>query len=150
MSTYLCGLDIGGTFTDCVIVDDRGRVTSAKAPSTPGDFAEGLMNALDAAARKCGQPVAELLAETALVSHGTTVGTNAIVAEAGRPSRARHHPRAQRRSFTSCGARAGSTAARCVRSCTSLKAGSPPPSFPSVSSGASPSAWTASETWSSP
>ena len=80
---YLCGLDIGGTFTDCVIVDDGGRVTSAKAPSTPGDFAEGLMNALEAAARKCGQPVPALLAETALVSHGTTVGTNAIVQKRG-------------------------------------------------------------------
>ena len=83
MPMYLCGLDIGGTFTDCVIVDDGGRVTSAKAPSTPGDFAEGLMNALEAAARKCGQPVPALLAETALVSHGTTVGTNAIVQKRG-------------------------------------------------------------------
>ena len=83
ISVYLCGLDIGGTFTDCVIVDDGGRVVSAKAPSTPGDFAEGLMNALEAAARKCGQPVPALLAETALVSHGTTVGTNAIVQKRG-------------------------------------------------------------------
>ena len=83
MSTYLCGLDIGGTFTDCVLVDDRGRVVSAKAPSTPGDFAEGLMNALAAAARKCGRPVADLLASTSLISHGTTVGTNAIVQKRG-------------------------------------------------------------------
>ena len=83
MSKYLCGLDIGGTFTDCVIVDDDGRVVSAKAPSTPSDFAEGLMNALRIAARKCGQPVAALLAETSLVSHGTTVGTNAIVQKRG-------------------------------------------------------------------
>ena len=83
MSTYLCGLDIGGTFTDCVIVDDGGRVVSAKAPSTPGDFAEGLMSALAAAARKCGQPVSNLLAATSLVSHGTTVGTNAIVQKRG-------------------------------------------------------------------
>ena len=83
MSKYLCGLDIGGTFTDCVIVDDGGRVVSAKAPSTPGDFAVGLVNALEAAAAKCGEPVSALLAETALVSHGTTVGTNAIVQKRG-------------------------------------------------------------------
>ena len=83
MPTYLCGLDIGGTFTDCVIVDDHGRVVSAKAPSTPGDFAEGLMNALEVAARKCGRPVSALMSETALVSHGTTVGTNAIVQKRG-------------------------------------------------------------------
>ena len=80
---YLCGLDIGGTFTDCVIVDDHGRVVSAKAPSTPGDFAEGLMNALQTAARKCGRPMSALLSETTLVSHGTTVGTNAIVQKRG-------------------------------------------------------------------
>ena len=80
---YLCGLDIGGTFTDCVIVDDRGQVVSAKAPSTPGDFAAGLMNALEAAASKCGEPVPALLADTSLVSHGTTVGTNAIVQKRG-------------------------------------------------------------------
>ena len=83
MSQYLCGLDIGGTFTDCVIVDDGGRVVSAKAPSTPGDFAEGLMHALEAAAGKVGRPVRELLANTSLVSHGTTVGTNAIVQKRG-------------------------------------------------------------------
>ncbi len=83
MSSYLCGLDIGGTFTDCVIVDDRGRVESAKAPSTPDDFGEGLLNALRAAARKYGRPVPELLANTSLISHGTTVGTNAIVQKRG-------------------------------------------------------------------
>jgi len=33
MSTYLCGIDIGGTFTDCVVVDEAGRVTTGKAPS---------------------------------------------------------------------------------------------------------------------
>ena len=83
MSAYLCGLDIGGTFTDCVLVDDGGRVVSAKAPSTPGDFAEGLMNALEAATRKVGRPVSDLLANTSLISHGTTVGTNAIVQKRG-------------------------------------------------------------------
>ena len=83
MSKYLCGLDIGGTFTDCVIIDDGGRVVSAKAPSTPGDFAVGLMDALEAAASKCGEPVSTLLAETSLISHGTTVGTNAIVQKRG-------------------------------------------------------------------
>ena len=40
MSTYLCGIDIGGTFTDCVVVDEAGRVTNGKAPSPPSDFGE--------------------------------------------------------------------------------------------------------------
>ena len=41
------------------------------------------MHALEAAAGKVGQPVRELLANTSLVSHGTTVGTNAIVQKRG-------------------------------------------------------------------
>ena len=83
MPRYLCGLDIGGTFTDCVVIDDNGRVVSAKAPSTPGDFAVGLMKALEAAASRCGEPVSTLLPRTSLISHGTTVGTNAIVQKRG-------------------------------------------------------------------
>ena len=94
---YLCGLDIGGTFTDCVIVDDHGRVVSAKAPSTPGDFAEGLMHALEAAARKCGQPVSALLSDTALVLPRHHGRNERDCAEARRQGGARHHPRAQRR-----------------------------------------------------
>ena len=47
----LCGLDIGGTFTVRVVAGAAGRVVSAKAPSTPRDFAVGLMDALEAAAR---------------------------------------------------------------------------------------------------
>ena len=54
MASYLCGIDIGGTFTDCVIVDNAGAVTTAKAPSTPHDFAEGVRDALKAAGAKLG------------------------------------------------------------------------------------------------
>jgi N-methylhydantoinase A len=38
MSSYLVGVDIGGTFTDCVIIDETGYVTTAKVPSTPPNF----------------------------------------------------------------------------------------------------------------
>ena len=48
-ASYLCGIDIGGTFTDCVIVDGDGAVTTAKAPSPPHDFARGVQDALKAA-----------------------------------------------------------------------------------------------------
>ena len=50
MSSYLCGLDIGGTFTDCVLIDDLGTLTIAKAPSTPDNFADGVMEAISRAA----------------------------------------------------------------------------------------------------
>ena len=38
---YVVGVDIGGTFTDCVVVDEAGIVTVGKALSTPPDFADG-------------------------------------------------------------------------------------------------------------
>ena len=83
MSTYLCGIDIGGTFTDCVVVDEAGRVTTGKAPSTPADFGEGLIAALDIVAGKLGTPLDALCRDLAVLAHGTTVGTNAIIQKRG-------------------------------------------------------------------
>jgi N-methylhydantoinase A len=76
---YFCGIDTGGTFTDCVVMDERGQITIAKSPSTPKDFAEGFFNALEAAAEKLGLTLPQLMQHTRLLLHGTTVGTNAIV-----------------------------------------------------------------------
>jgi N-methylhydantoinase A len=83
MASYLCGIDIGGTFTDCVIVDGDGAVTTAKAPSTPHDFAQGVQDALKAAGGKLGLELDALCSEIAMLSHGTTVGTNAIIQKRG-------------------------------------------------------------------
>ncbi|MGD9538807.1 MAG: hydantoinase/oxoprolinase family protein [Alphaproteobacteria bacterium] len=83
MAEYLCGIDIGGTFTDCVVIDEAGRVTTAKAPSTPGNFAKGMMAALDAAAAKVRLDLPALCASIGRLSHGTTVGTNAIIQKKG-------------------------------------------------------------------
>ena len=83
MSAYLCGIDIGGTFTDCVVVDEAGRVATGKAPSTPVDFGEGLIAALDIVATKLGMPLEGLCRELAVLAHGTTVGTNAIIQKKG-------------------------------------------------------------------
>ncbi|MEW6296562.1 MAG: hydantoinase/oxoprolinase family protein [Thermodesulfobacteriota bacterium] len=76
---YFCGVDTGGTFTDCVVMDERGQITIAKSPSTPKDFAEGFFNALAAAAEKLGLTLGQLMQQTRLLLHGTTVGTNAVV-----------------------------------------------------------------------
>jgi len=76
---YFCGIDTGGTFTDCVVMDEQGRITIAKSPSTPKDFAEGFFNALEVAAEKLGLTLLQLMQQTRLLLHGTTVGTNAIV-----------------------------------------------------------------------
>lgn len=81
--SYLCGVDIGGTFTDAVIVDGQGRVTLAKAASTPEDFSRGFFTALAEGAQTLGLSLGELLAQTALLSHGTTVATNVVVERRG-------------------------------------------------------------------
>jgi N-methylhydantoinase A len=83
MSSYLVGVDIGGTFTDCVVIDEAGTVTTAKAPSTPANFAEGMIDAIDGAAQKLGIAAGGLYRQVALLSHGTTVGTNAVVQKRG-------------------------------------------------------------------
>ena len=49
---YHVGVDIGGTFTDCVVIDDSGTITTAKAPSTPDNFAQGMVDALTYAMQK--------------------------------------------------------------------------------------------------
>ncbi len=83
MSTYLCGLDIGGTFTDCVLIDEQGRLTIAKAPSTPGNFAAGVIEAIERAAARVGLDLPQLLDSIAVLAHGTTVGTNTIIQRRG-------------------------------------------------------------------
>jgi N-methylhydantoinase A len=80
---YLVGVDIGGTFTDCVVIDDQGATVTAKSPSTPDDFARGMIDAIAAAAKKLGLDPAALYPEIALLSHGTTVGTNAVIQKRG-------------------------------------------------------------------
>lgn len=80
---YLIGLDIGGTFTDCVIIDTSGRVVCAKAPSTPPEFHTGVIDALAAGARQLGMSVESLCEAAQVISHGTTVGTNTLIQERG-------------------------------------------------------------------
>jgi N-methylhydantoinase A len=76
---YVIGVDIGGTCTDCVVVDEAGRLSVAKAFSTPGDFSKGILDVLQVAADALGTRVPALLGETRLFLHSTTVAENAIV-----------------------------------------------------------------------
>jgi N-methylhydantoinase A len=77
--SFVVGIDIGGTCTDCVVVDDEGTVTLAKAFSTPPDFQNGIVDALTVAAGERGLSVAGLLESTRLFLHSTTVAENAVV-----------------------------------------------------------------------
>ena len=80
---YIVGVDIGGTFTDCValkVADDGSPpvVRIGKSSSTPPDFQTGFIGSLRAAAEMHGVAVEDMLAN-AQVYHGCTVGTNALV-----------------------------------------------------------------------
>src|SRR5438132_4804522 len=69
--TLRVAADTGGTFTDFVAVDEEtGRIDIAKVPSTPGDPSEAVVAGLR-----------EVAASSAVsfFSHGTTVGTNALL-----------------------------------------------------------------------
>jgi len=77
--TFRVGIDIGGTFTDCVVhAPDRPPVI-AKSPSTPRAFATGFMNALEVAAGRFDLSLKDFLGRTSVIVHGTTVSTNALV-----------------------------------------------------------------------
>ena len=70
--SYLVGIDIGGTFTDCAIVDGRGRLLTTKVPSTPQDFSQGMMDALKAGADALELELGEFCSNIAFLSHGTS------------------------------------------------------------------------------
>jgi len=76
---HVIGIDIGGTFTDAFLADENGRVAAAKAPSTPPNFAQGLLDVLDDLATTVGTDVRTLLAGTDYIVHGTTSTLNALV-----------------------------------------------------------------------
>jgi N-methylhydantoinase A len=74
--SYRIGVDIGGTFTDFVLVDEQtGEVSTAKTPTTPDDQSKGFINAIDLS------PVP--VSDVDLVLHGCTVGLNAILTRRG-------------------------------------------------------------------
>jgi N-methylhydantoinase A len=80
---YRIGVDIGGTFTDCVVVDEAGRRNVSKSLSTHGSLADGVLSAVAVNAEGLGLTRAELLRDTDLFVHGTTVATNAVLTRNG-------------------------------------------------------------------
>lgn len=74
----LLGVDVGGTFTDAVLVDG-GRLVTAKAPTTPADQSAGVLAAVHAALRAAGREAADVRA----FAHGMTVATNALLEGVG-------------------------------------------------------------------
>jgi N-methylhydantoinase A len=75
-SGHRIAVDIGGTFTDVVMIDPNGQLIRNKVPSTPADPSDAFI----AGIKQLGIP----LSEVDLVSHGTTVATNAVLTGNGR------------------------------------------------------------------
>ena len=80
---YIIGVDTGGTFTDVVVLSNAGEVWTAKASTTPDDFSRGVMDAVDEAARTAGIETSQVLGNTTLFKHGSTVATNALITHSG-------------------------------------------------------------------
>ena len=78
-NTMRIGADVGGTFTDVVLIDTSGNIWTHKVPSTPPDFERAVLNAIEHLLRTtdaAGTTVSE-------VAHGTTVATNAVLERRG-------------------------------------------------------------------
>lgn len=70
--TRIVGVDVGGTFTDLILIDEgAGELRLAKVPTTPENQADGVLAAL----AQTGAP----LADVATMVHGTTTTTNAML-----------------------------------------------------------------------
>jgi N-methylhydantoinase A len=78
--TYRLGVDVGGTFTDLLLIDEEsGETHRAKTPSTPADPSVGVLAGIDKVCGVAGVDPAVLRH----VMHGTTVATNAVLEKKG-------------------------------------------------------------------
>ena len=71
----LLGVDVGGTFTDAVLVGDDSRVHTAKVPSTPAEQSVAVLEAITEVLRRAGADAAKV----ERFAHGMTVTTNALL-----------------------------------------------------------------------
>ena len=76
-------VDVGGTFTDMVLVDAAGRFHVFKTPSVPADPSRGVLDVLEHAGGAFGASVERLLPDCTLFLHGSTVATNTVLEASG-------------------------------------------------------------------
>src|SRR5918992_2790143 len=79
MTTYRVGVDVGGTFTDIVLLGTDGTIHTKKISSSVEDYAQGIVDGLTEVSRETG------LAAGAIeeIRHGSTVASNAILEHKG-------------------------------------------------------------------
>lgn len=80
--SYRVGIDVGGTFTDFLLLGDDARLVH-KTSSTPDDPSRGVVTGLSEIAGALGIDLKALVAGTDVIVHGTTVTTNAVLTHRG-------------------------------------------------------------------
>ena len=80
----ICYIDVGGTFTDCLIVDDKGDFVLQKSSSTPNDISVGFFNSIERTVRELKLPLDEVLRQLEVLGFGATVVVNALLTRTGR------------------------------------------------------------------
>ena len=82
-TNYSVGVDIGGTFTDLIAIDDAGKRTVVKTTTTSADPSIGMLQALEDAAAALALDFTDFLGCVSRICHGTTVTTNAVIEHTG-------------------------------------------------------------------
>lgn len=82
---YKLGVDVGGTFSDFLLVDEVGRVEVFKELTTPADPSEGMVAGLNRIARAKGVRIDVFLGQVDTIVHGTTITTNAVLTGTAAP-----------------------------------------------------------------
>ncbi|MEC9248431.1 MAG: hydantoinase/oxoprolinase family protein [Pseudomonadota bacterium] len=77
--TFRIGTDIGGTFTDLSISKDGNLIGRFKSPTTRDNLSSGVVACIELAASDIGIPIDQLLGDTDVFVHGSTVATNAVL-----------------------------------------------------------------------
>ena len=78
--SYRLGVDVGGTFTDLLLIDEQsGDVYTAKVPSTPHDSSVGVLSGIEKVCKNAGIDPKKI----SHFMHGTTVATNTVLTGTG-------------------------------------------------------------------
>lgn len=83
IKAWRIGVDIGGTFTDLVLVSAQGDMEVLKVPTVASDPSAGALNALHEVAKRKSLSLQDLLVRCTLFVHGTTVATNIVLERKG-------------------------------------------------------------------
>ncbi len=79
----LLGIDVGGTFTDLILVGKSGRVDLVKVPSDPSNLVDSIMQGVETLARRNLTEVPDLVSGVGRLVHGSTVAANALLERKG-------------------------------------------------------------------